>query len=247
MQSPTIIYRIYKHTSISGKAYIGYTYKSMIERYGEERKHSRNKNHKWKIDKALRKYPNENQWTHDVLIDDIPTLEEANKIEIEMIAFYDTYKNGYNSTPGGGGHGPNSKETKNNISKAKKGRSNGLEGTHKSEETKKKMSEALKGKYIGRIPWNKGLKLGPQSEEVRRKTSESLKGRPSPMKGKFHTEEWKIKQSKDWIFIDPNGIKIEIHNLNKYCKEHNLLHASMRSLIFGRSKQHRGYKQYIPV
>lgn len=46
-----------------------------------------------------------------------------------------------------------------------------------SEETRKKMSEALKGKSKGKgkIPWNKGKKLGPMTEEHKRKISEANK------------------------------------------------------------------------
>lgn len=48
---------------------------------------------------------------------------------------------------------------------------------HHSEETRKKMSEALKGKSKGKgkIPWNKGKKLGPMTEEHKRKISEANK------------------------------------------------------------------------
>jgi hypothetical protein len=135
MQTPTDIYRVYKHTSISNKGYIGYTKLLMMERWSEELTHSRNKNHKWKIDKAIRKYPEENQWNHNILIDNIPNLEEAKRLEIEMIALYDTYKNGYNSTPGGDGSGPCSEETRRKKSESGK---NKLPPT---EETRKKIAE----------------------------------------------------------------------------------------------------------
>ena len=44
-------------------------------------------------------------------------------------------------------------------------------GYKRSEENKKKNSESNKG----RIPWNKGKKIGEQSEETKRKKSESMK------------------------------------------------------------------------
>lgn len=53
--------------------------------------------------------------------------------------------------------------------------------------------------HKGRIPWNKGLKLGkgtPHTEETKRKIAESLKGKPSGMKGKTQTEETKRKISE---------------------------------------------------
>ena len=60
-----------------------------------------------------------------------------------------------------------SKETKQKMSKAKKGNTNRL-GTHHSNETKLKMSITRKG----RIPWNKGIS---SSKETIHKQSESMK------------------------------------------------------------------------
>lgn len=48
-----------------------------------------------------------------------------------------------------------------------------LLGKKHTEEHRKRNSETKKG----RIPWNKGLKLGPQSPEANRKRSNSLKGK----------------------------------------------------------------------
>lgn len=52
-------------------------------------------------------------------------------------------------------------------------------GSRRSEETKKKMSESLKGKYLGRVPWNKG-KHGIYSEDRLKKMSECRKGIKMP-------------------------------------------------------------------
>lgn len=40
---------------------------------------------------------------------------------------------------------------------------------------------------------NKGKILGSRSEEAKKKQAESMKGKPSGMKGKFHSEETKLK------------------------------------------------------
>ena len=48
----------------------------------------------------MRKY-NITRGAFEIIEDDIPTKEEANNREIYWISYYDSYKNGYNSTPGG--------------------------------------------------------------------------------------------------------------------------------------------------
>ena len=60
-----------------------------------------------------------------------------------------------------------------------------------SKEFKEKMSEANKG----RIPWNKG-KHGIYSEETLKKLSESLKGKPGYWTNKHLSEETKKKLSE---------------------------------------------------
>lgn len=64
-----------------------------------------------------------------------------------------------------------SEETKRKISEANKGR---LKGIPKSHEHKKKMRENNARYWLGKTPWNKGKKLGPQSAEVRRKKGKPL-------------------------------------------------------------------------
>ena len=83
-----------------------------------------------------------------------------------------------------------------------------------SEETKKKMSNArigiifsdehkfhISSSQMGRIPWNKGM-VGVQTAwnkgltynaETRQKISEAKRGKPSPFKGKHHSEASKEK------------------------------------------------------
>ena len=78
-------YIIYKHTSPSEKSYIGYTQLSIQNRWNEH--FSKTIKLNWKFSRALRKYPNEGQWIHEILINNIPTLEEAKNLEILCI-FY---------------------------------------------------------------------------------------------------------------------------------------------------------------
>jgi hypothetical protein len=95
------MYTIYKHTSPSGKAYIGLTKNTMMHRWKQHRAFAssayKGVNGK-KFWSALRKY--QNGWIHTVL-GNAESLGEANALEGFYIAYYDTWINGYNSTPGG--------------------------------------------------------------------------------------------------------------------------------------------------
>lgn len=94
---------IYKYTSPSGKVYIGQTIDEKIRR-------NTFLNPKClyaggKIDKARNKYGPEN-FTYEILEnvkedDKKKLLDTLNKLEMYYINKYDSFKNGYNSTPGG--------------------------------------------------------------------------------------------------------------------------------------------------
>ena len=161
------MYIIYKHTNtITGLSYIGYTKNGMEVRWSEHcgRALKRKIKLSFKFDNALRKYP-ESTWIHEILLKDIPSLEEAQIKEIEMIALYDTFKNGYNSCLGGGGC-ERTPEMRLKLSEAKKSNHNML-GKHHSEETKKRMSLAAMG--------NKRCLGRKHSEETKKKISETEK------------------------------------------------------------------------
>jgi len=76
------------------------------------------------------------------------------------------------------------------------------------------------------------------SPEIRLKISESHKGL-------IHSNESKLKiseaRSKTWIFIDPNGNKIIIKNLARFCLENNLKQSSMCFVAKGKNKSHKGW------
>lgn len=94
---------IYKHTSIrSGKAYIGVTRNSMKTRWQKHVRDAINGSNSH-FHRAIRLYGAEN-WTHEILVDKIDTLEEAFALEKHYIKKEDTFENGYNLTIGGEGN-----------------------------------------------------------------------------------------------------------------------------------------------
>src|ERR1035441_2375099 len=162
------MYLIYKHTnSISGKAYIGYTKSTIDKRWKSHLNRSRHGKYNWKFDNALRYYPVDS-WTHEVLLENIPTLKIAHQKEIDMIVTHNTLNNSYNSKPGG--QGGDFKEKTINKMKTRIPWNKGLKGV--------------------KVPWNKGK---PFSKEIREKMSKNHNH--VGMTGKKHSEESKKKMS----------------------------------------------------
>lgn len=87
---------IYKHTSPSGKSYIGMTSKLPESRW----LNGNGYNPTTKFGKAISKY-GWNNFIHEIIETNILTIEEAKAREQYWINFFDTFHNGYNSTEGG--------------------------------------------------------------------------------------------------------------------------------------------------
>jgi len=114
-----------------------------------------------------------------------------------------------------------SSETKKKMSLSRRGEKNPLYGVHPSTETRKKMSEKKKG-YV---PWNKG-KIGLQ------KMSNITKQKMSDSKGDYY------------IITYPNGYKITIKNLSKFCRENslNLNPSRLYEVMNGKRKHYKGFR-----
>lgn len=161
------------------KYYVGQTIRELKDRCRDDLK-----GYAWhlgsdtKFANSIRKWGPE-AFEQTLLEDNIKTQEELDALEIFYIEYFDSFKNGYNSTTGGAG-------TKN----------------HKmNEETRKKFSRPgelnpMYGKK-GELNPNYGKK---RSEETRKKISIGLKKsraeKGNPFKGHKHTEEYKNKIGK---------------------------------------------------
>jgi len=95
---------IYKITNtINNKSYIGQTIKTAEERWKEHQAHafgSHPNDQNKTLYKAIRKYGVEN-FTFEVLQDNIETFEQLDKAEIYWIDYYNSFVKGYNETFGG--------------------------------------------------------------------------------------------------------------------------------------------------
>lgn len=185
---------IYKATNkLNRKIYIGQTSKSL-----EERKLTHKNRAKfgstYHFHNAIRKYGFDAfEWV--ILENDIKNKNKLDELEIKYIKKFNSIKNGYNISTGGGGgdtltNNPNRKEILKKMSEKQKGR---------------KMKKAVKEKwykkmYIDNPDRFKGVNnpmYGKKlSDERKKQISEQQKGRISPMKGKHHSEETKKKISE---------------------------------------------------
>lgn len=147
---------IYKHTSPSGKSYIGQTNDLSKRNWGH-----RNSSNCSVFSNAIKKY-GWDAFTHEIIAENL-TLSESNMLEEKLIKDLNTLvPNGYNLRTGG------DSSLHSEESKTKNSRSN--MGRIIKQETRDKISATTKGKI--------------HSEETRRKLSESLKGRPHSVERK---------------------------------------------------------------
>lgn len=61
-------------------------------------------------------------------------------------------------------------------------------------------------------------------------------------KGYAHSEREKSAGCRFWIVTNPDGDEISISNLKQFCRENDLIYASMIFIANGRINQHRGWK-----
>lgn len=182
---------VYKHTSPSGKVYIGITSQSPIKRWGNGSGYRKQA----AFTNAINKYGWDNI-KHEILYEGL-TREEAEQKEIALIRQYRSNEKeyGYNIDNGGNCSGTHSEETRKKISEGNKGKTY-------SEETLKRMSLSHKGKQIGADNPFYGKH---HTDSVKQKHSSFMRGN-NYFKGKHHTEEYKKQKSKQMSELYANGI-----------------------------------------
>ena len=133
-------------------------------------------------------------FAHNILATNL-SKEEAIKMEIDLIATYNTTGNGYNITQGG--DCPEMPlEVRDKIKKALLGNKNNL-GRHLSQETIDKISAAQKGKSF--------------TEEHKRKISEAKRGKPHKPLSEESRKKIAARHKKKAVFcIETNTIYISI-------------------------------------
>lgn len=178
-------YTVYKHTSPSGKTYIGVTGLNPVKRWGGQGQGYYGQ----QFYKAIMKY-GWNNIRHEILFSGLKR-EDALKKEQELIAEYRSTDSRYGYNISSGGYAtrlgvPCSAEARKKISEKTMGRTPWNKGKHCSDDTKQKIRE----KAMGRTPWNKGV---ARTDAEKAKMSKALKGKMSWNKGRHLSEEERQK------------------------------------------------------
>lgn len=174
-------YSLYRHIFPNGKSYIGITSQPLEKRFDGGRGYKQCP----KMHNAILKY-GWNNVEHELLLTNL-SKPQAEQAEIEMIAFYDSIENGYNTDHGGNVIGTHSIETRQKISAGNKGKTK----PPVPDERKQRLSERNAGDgnpFYGRH----------HTIETRTAHSNFMKGNQYN-KGNHHTEEfkaWKSEQMK---------------------------------------------------
>jgi group I intron endonuclease len=224
-------YYIYKHTSPSGKVYIGMTKQNPKIRWRKDG--SGYKNNRY-FDRAIQKYGWDN-FQHEILYEGL-TKEDASMKEKELIKQYKSNNSeyGYNISSGGEGGRegvPQSEEAKRKVSIANKGRlageknhlygvrkyqkENPFYGKHHTEETKEKLSNLHKGKKM--------------SDDFKSKISKAMSGKNNPRARKVLQYDLDMKLVKIWDYL-----KLAANTLN-------ITEKDIRNCCNGNRESYKGY------
>lgn len=173
-------YIVYRHTSPTGKIYIGITNQQPQKRWKNGLGYSDNPF----FYNAIKKYGWEN-FTHEILYESL-SAEDACRIEEELIAKHKSYEReyGYNIALGGEANKP-TEQTKQKISLA-------VRSKWENEEYKKKTSQKMRGlkrSAEGRQNIGAAQKKRFENPEERKKVSEAQIGKKRTESAKQKTSE----------------------------------------------------------
>lgn len=208
-----VIYRLV--CTVNDKGYIGFAEESIEARWKTHCARARSLNPSQAIDKAIRKYGEEN-FIREVITECEEAEYTKNVLENKYILEYGTFApDGYNLTLGGDGHlgFKHKQSTKDKISEANKGNQNWLGKIH-TEESKQKMRESRIGLTA--------------SAETRKLMSVNRTG-----SGNGNSIIWEV--------TCPNGIILVVKDRKAFCEENGLNYKSLLQMIHQGRPSYKGY------
>lgn len=226
---PETMYTVYKHTTPSGKCYIGITGQIPEKRWLNGKGYQKQDY----FYKAILKYGWDNI-EHEILLTGL-TKEEAEQKEVELIKSHKSNQREFGYNIERGGHiGKMSDETIEKIRKANTGK-------HHSPETRERLRELEKERWknpeyrenqiqkrLGKPAWNKGLETPAETREKQRQK------KLGKYKGKDH---W---NAKPVINLDTGEVYESIGLLAEYLNIANGSHIV--SVCKGQRKTAYGYR-----
>ena len=215
-------YCVYKHTTPSGKVYVGMTSKSAEERWRNGRGYRRN-NHFWN---AIKKYGWDNI-QHEILAKGL-SREEAGRVEQMYIALFesDDQLKGYNLTTGGEKGARHTIESRRKLSESKKGKRYNI-GVPFTEERKKHLSENHADVSGEKNP-NYGRKLTAEEIAIRQSHRTYARGSEHPSARPILQLDMDGNLVKRWGYI--------VEASEHFCR------TSIKDCLRGKYKQHRGFR-----
>ena len=215
------VFTVYQHITPNMKSYIGITCYYLSQRWGRNGSGYKTQ----MFYKAIQKYGWDN--IQHIIIAEGLSQQQAEKLEIDMIKYWDTTnpKNGYNLSHGGGLTWVGLHHSKESIEKNRKAHT----GVKYSEETKQKLSVLNSGK-------KNNMYGKTHTAEARKKISESRIGKPSHMKGGNHPSAKAVDQyTLDGIYIKTYG------SLHEAERAINSKTVGVWHVCNGKQKTHYGY------
>jgi len=213
-----MIFTIYKITNkITNKVYIGKTSWTAERRFKEHIRKAKYKTTTTYFHRSIRKYGKYNFLLESLC--SCLTEDNANNLEIYFIKVFNSFKDGYNMTPGGDGCLKLSSEAE---LKRRRGIKKSLTGRIRSEKSKRKQSETRKKRNIS--PKWKGKKL---PEQWRKNLSKAHKG-------KAPNNEKPVGAFKD------NKLILKYRNMTEPKKD-GYHHQLIRKCIKDGSSQYKGF------
>ena len=215
-------YTVYKHTTPNGKIYIGITGKPVEERWLNGRGYKRN-NHFWN---AIQKYGWENI-SHEILATGL-TREEACEAEKKYICLYESadQAKGYNLTFGGEKCATHTIESRQKLSKSRKGQRFNI-GVPFTEERKRHLRENHADVRGEKNP-NYGKRWTPEQIAIRQSHRVYKYGAENPCSRAILQLDLDGNVVKCWSSI--------IEASEFYCR------TSIKDCLKGKYKQHKGYQ-----
>lgn len=215
-------YTVYKHTTPSGKSYIGITGKPVESRWLNGRGYKRN-NHFWN---AIQKYGWENI-THEVLASNL-TKEEACEAEKKYISMFQSadQSKGYNLTFGGEEGAKHTIESRRKLSESRKGQRFNI-GVPFTEERKQHLKEHHADVRGEKNP-NYGKKWTKEQIAIRQTHRVYKTGSENPCSKPILQLDMEDNLVKRWCSIKEAS--------EYFCR------TSIKDCLKGKYKQHKGYQ-----